>query len=241
LEAINTLGELYSSSAIIAQIPQSLEFPRSIPLAHLHHVGPLIDPLARKAMSFPWERLNGKPIIFASLGTISTDERLLFEVIGEAADGLDAQLVLSLGGGPLTPSSIKSLPTDAVCIRYVPQLEILERTAVTLTHGGLNTILESLAAGVPMVIVPIGADQPGNAMRVQIAGAGLLVRRNAITAPRLRAAIQRVLNDPCFGKAAQRLRMTIDHGAALRTAADIVENSLLKMQSVPWQKSHGAA
>jgi zeaxanthin glucosyltransferase len=240
LKTINSIGGLYSGIAIIAHLPQSLEFPRSIPLAHLHHVGPLIDPLARRAMPFPWEKLNGRPIIFASLGTISTDERRLFELIGEAADGVDAQLVLSLGGGRITPSSIKSLPTDAICVRYAPQLEILERTAVTITHGGLNTVLESLAAGVPMVIIPIANDQPGNAMRVQKAGAGLLARPNAITAVHLRTEIQRVLNDRRFGNMAKQLQRTIDNGTALKMAADVVEQSLLMKQGVFRQQCHGA-
>lgn len=73
-----------------------------------------------------------------------------------------------------------------------------------LTHGGHGTVIKALAAGVPLVIAPLGRDQPDNAARVVHAGAGLRVRKDA-TSHALRQAIARVLEDDRYQAAARRM------------------------------------
>ena len=75
------------------------------------------------------------------------------------------QLVISLGGG-LDPERLGILNGDPLVVRYAPQLEIVERAAAVITHAGLNTTLESLAEGMPLVCISLGNDQPGVAARV---------------------------------------------------------------------------
>lgn len=114
---------------------------------------------------FPWHQLNGKPLIYASLGTIQNQQLDLFARIAEACSHLDAQLVIALGGGS-NPNALPSLPGHPLVVGFAPQLALLQRAALTITHAGLNTVLESLRCGVPMVAIPIANDQPGVAARV---------------------------------------------------------------------------
>src|SRR6202012_5644937 len=125
---------------------------------------------------FPWERLDGRPLVYASLGTLQNGSEMLFRTIAEACDGLGGQLVLSLGGG-MEPKRLGHLRGDPVVVRYAPQLELVRRAAAVITHAGLNTVLETLAQGVPLICIPLGNDQPGVAARVAAHQAGIVVPR----------------------------------------------------------------
>jgi zeaxanthin glucosyltransferase len=82
-----------------------------------------------------------------------------------AAKHKGTQLVLSIGD-QLDPKQIGSVPSNAIIVNQTPQLEVLKQTSVCITHAGLNTVLESLAQGVPQVAIPITFDQPGVATRL---------------------------------------------------------------------------
>jgi len=108
-------------------------------------------------------------------------------VIAEACSGLDLQLVISLGGGQ-DPALLGDLPGDPVVVGYAPQLELIRRSALTISHGGLNTVLESLAQGVPMVVLPVAYDQPGVGARVEWSGVGRSIPIGGLTVDRLHDA-----------------------------------------------------
>src|SRR5262249_20878000 len=152
--------------------------------------GPFVDAQQRPKIEFPWERIDGRPLIYASLGTMQNGSESIFRTIAEGCAGLDAQLVISLGGG-LDPARLGVLEGDPVVVLYAPQLEILKRAAVVITHAGLNTVLESLAEGVPLVALPLGNDQPGVAARVAARGAGVVIPQKKLNAKKLRTAVAR--------------------------------------------------
>ena len=214
-----------SKIAQIAQLPEALEFdvPDKPPV--LHYTGPFVDPRQRPAVEFPWERLDGRPLVYASLGTMQNGSEAIFRTIAEGCAALDTQLVISLGGG-LDPSRLGTLPGDPLVVRYAPQLEIVKRAAVVITHAGLNTVLESLAEGVPLVALPLGNDQPGVAARVQARGAGMVIPQRKLTAAKLRAAVRTVLTDPGYRRSAAALKKAIADADGLNRAADIVEQAL---------------
>jgi UDP:flavonoid glycosyltransferase YjiC (YdhE family) len=91
----------------------------------------------------------------------------------------------------------------------------------------LNTVLESLAEGVPLVAIPLGNDQPGVAARVAARGAGLVIPRPRLNARRLRRAVERVLHEPQFRRAAMRLREAMQRVDGPEKAADVIESVLL--------------
>jgi len=214
-----------SNLAQIAQLPAALEFDVPGKPAILHYTGPFVDARQRPPVDFPWERLDGRPLIYASLGTLQNGSEAIFRTIAEGCAGLDAQLVISLGGG-LEPSRLGALAGDPVVVRYAPQLEVVKRAAVVITHAGLNTVLESLAEGVPLVALPLGNDQPGVAARVAARGAGVVIPQKRLSARKLRAAVQIVLQNENYRRAAVALKKAIAEADGLNRAAGIIEDAL---------------
>jgi len=84
---------------------------------------------------------------------------------------------------------IGSLPANCIVVKNAPQVELLKRSALCITHAGLNTALESLTQGVPMVAIPVSIDQPGVAARIAYTKTGRYVPLQEMTAPRLSALI----------------------------------------------------
>lgn len=216
--------------AHVAQQPAFFDFPRDRLPNHFHYTGPWHEPARDDYLSFPWERLDGRPLVYASLGTLQNKLRHVYAAIAEAVTGLEAQLVLALGN----KNAALELPPqeNVIVVPYAPQLRLLERAAAAVTHAGLNTALECLSRGVPMVCLPIANDQPGVARRVEWIGAGEVLPVRGVTAARLRRTLVRVLDDPRYGEAARRCRHEIEKvdGAAL--AADIIERALSQGERV---------
>jgi zeaxanthin glucosyltransferase len=225
LKPLRDVTGAVSRLAQITQLPLCLEFLTSERPQHLHYTGPFVDARLRPLVEFPWDRLDGRPLVYASLGTLQNGSEAIFKTIAKACDGFAVQLVVSLGGG-LEPERLGALPGDPIVVGYAPQLEILKRAALVITHAGLNTVLESLTAGVPMVALPQGNDQPGVASRVAAAGAGLVLSPGRLNLTRLKKAINRVLVDEKFRAAAKRLQSSIAELDGLGRAADIVEDAL---------------
>jgi MGT family glycosyltransferase len=221
-------NDAYSKLALISQQPAEFEFPRCNLPQWSHFTGPFHDLTGREPISFPFEKLTGQPLIYASMGasmgTLQNRSSKIFPCIAEACDGLDAQLVISLGGGS-SPESLQSLPAPLV-VGYAPQLELLKKTTLTITHAGLNTVLESLSNGVPMVAIPIVNDQPGVAARLAWTGAGEFVPLSRLSVPKLRAAIKRVLTEESYKHNASRLQQAIHRSGGVSRAADIIEQAV---------------
>jgi UDP:flavonoid glycosyltransferase YjiC (YdhE family) len=217
--------DMLSALAQIAQLPRGLEFATAPRLENLYYTGPWVDPRQRPAVEFPWERLDRRPLVYASLGTLQNGSEKPFRTIAEACDGLGVQLVLSLGGG-MEPERLGQLRGDPVVVRYAPQLELIKRAAAVITHAGLNTVLETLAEGVPMVALPQGNDQPGVASRLAASGAGVVLTRRRVTVAAVRAALRTVLEDGRYREAARRLQTEINAVDGLTRAAEVIEEAL---------------
>ena len=141
-------------------------------------------------------------------------------------------MALGCMGGGSSASALPPLPGAPLVVDFAPQLELLQRAALTITHAGLNTVLESLSCAVPMVAIPIANDQPGVAARVAWSGSGAVVPLKRATVARLRDAIDRVWSDPSYRQNAQRLQQAIATSGGVARAADIVEQAINTGQPV---------
>ncbi len=233
-------NDRYSQLAQISQQPSQLEFPREnlpqcfhftgeFPRENLpqcfHFTGPYHSPIGRELPDFPYEKLTGQPLIYASMGTLQNRLLGIFKSIAEACNDLDAQLIISLGGSA-TPESLGSLPGNPLVVGYAPQLELLKKASLTITHAGMNTTLESLNNGVPIVAIPIANDQPGVAARIAWTGAGEVVSLASLTVPKLQNAVQKVLMEDSYKQNAVRLQEAIQRAGGVSRAADIVEQAV---------------
>jgi len=220
LEPLRSTNDAFSPFAQLSQQNAEFDFPRTQLPACFHYVGP-IRPRIRPPVPFPWNRLDGRRLIYASLGTVNQHRRV-FEAIAQSVAGLDAQLVLSLGGAGRV-EDFSNLPGRPLVVEFAPQLDLLERAALTITHAGLNTTLESLAAGVPLVAVPINFDQFGVAARIRWTGTGDFLRLGKATPKRLKALVREVLENGRYAEAAGRMRAAIAATNGPERAADIIE------------------
>jgi MGT family glycosyltransferase len=221
LKPYKSMEESFSDRAQISQQPALFDFPRhSLPPA-FHYVGPLRK--TNRDVPFPWDRLDGRPLIYASLGTLQNSRYPVFRCFAEACEGLAAQLVITHGGG-LTEPEASSLPGKPIVVSYAPQLQLLQHARLTLTHAGLNTVLDSLTCGVPLIAIPITYEQPAIAQRIRYTGAGESITLSALNPQRLRAALIRVLaaDSPCLANA-RRIGDSVREGpSGVQKAADIV-------------------
>lgn len=210
-----------SPLAILTQQPAEFEYPRATLPDYFHFTGPYHNRTSRKPVDFPWDKLTDKPLIYASMGTLQNQLTDVFQSIAAACVDLDAQLVISLGGASL--EGFPALPGDPIVVSYAPQLALLERASVAITHAGMNTALECLTYGVPMVAIPITNDQPGVAARIAWIGAGEIVPLNQLTAAKLETAIKLVLTQPSYRENALRIKRSISESGGVSRAADIIE------------------
>lgn len=218
-------NDSYSKLAQISQQPRELEFPRQNLPEWFHFTGPYHNPSSREPAPFPFEKLTGKPLIYASMGTLQNRLVGVFQTIAESCAGLDAQLVISLGGSA-DPDSLPNLPGSPLVVKYAPQLELLQKATLTITHAGLNTTLESLTNGVPMVAIPVTNDQPGVAARIAWAGAGEVLPLNRLSVARLKNAIARVMTEGSYKQNALGLQEAIRQAGGANRACDIIEQAI---------------
>ena len=215
----------YYPLAVISQLPAEFEFPRQKLPQWLHFTGPFSA--TREPVSFPWEKLTGQPLVYASMGTLQNRSLDVFKIIARACGGLDVQLVISLGGG-LSPESLPQLPGNPIVVGYAPQLELLQKATLTITHAGLNTVMESLSNGVPMVAVPaMTNDHPGTAVRIAWTGVGEVVPLKRLKVSSLQKAIAKVLTEDSYKQNAMRLQEGIKRAGGVIRAADIIEKAVV--------------
>jgi MGT family glycosyltransferase len=134
------------------------------------------------------------------------------------------QLVLSVGD-QVAPEQIGPVPSNAIIVKRAPQLELLKQTSVCITHAGLNTVLESLAQGVPQVAIPVTYDQPGVAARIADKKTGLVTSLDELTADHLSTLLDEVLNNSTYRDNARKLQKAITKANGLSVAADLIEES----------------
>jgi zeaxanthin glucosyltransferase len=193
-------------------------------------VGPALTPRPPDP-GFPWDWLDpGRRHVLVTVGTLSMDQaRGFYQRMVEALRPLGdrVQAIVVAPDGTITD------PPEHVLVRSnAPVLELMPRLDAVVSHGGLNTVCEALAHGVPLIVAPIKGDQPINAAQVAAAGAGIRVRFARVRPEPLRDALLTVLDDPSYRAAAGRVRESFLAAGGASAAAGHLE-SLARQQAGP--------
>lgn len=158
-------------------------------------VGPPIHERT-ETTDFPLERLAGKRVLYISLGTVFGSRSLaLYEAFFAAFARWDGVVVMTAYG---VDTTAWRPPANFIVRPYVPQGAILRHATAAITHAGMNSISDLLAAEVPFVCLPMGADQPALASRAQALGATIVLDHASATAEQLEEAVRRVRSEPAF-------------------------------------------
>jgi MGT family glycosyltransferase len=167
----------------------------------------------------------GKRLIYVSLGTMNNKAVAFFKHCIDAFSGQDASVLMSTGNA-IDPAAFGALPANIAIRGWVPQTEVLQRAALFISHGGLNSVHDALYCGVPLLLVPQQEEQAFNARRVVELGAGLMLEKRQVSAAGLRSGAARLLAAPSFKAQAERIGATLRAAGGAARAADEVEGLL---------------
>lgn len=187
-----------------------------------HFVGPCID-RGRPQPPFPFERLrDDRAKVLVSMGTVFNSRPALFRRLLQAFPDGAPQLVVSAGASyPRLRGA--PLPDGTILVETAPQLELLQRVDAFVSHGGNNSVNEALAAGVPLLVIPVGGEQGDNASRVVHLGAGLRADRRRADRDELREKVSRLLAEASFRRRARELAQALQATDGIASSAELLE------------------
>jgi zeaxanthin glucosyltransferase len=134
------------------------------------------------------------------------------------------QLVLAIGN-VLRPEEIGPVPNNAIVVSYAPQLELLKKASVCITHAGFNTVLEALSQGVPQIAIPVTNDHPGIAARIVDKKTGKTTSLDSLDVSNLSALLDEVLNNAIYRDNSRAIQQAIAKKNGLSVAADLLEQA----------------
>jgi zeaxanthin glucosyltransferase len=213
------------AAAVVSQTPKEFDLPGIPWPSNFHYAGPFFDEEGREQVAFPWEKLDGRPLVYASLGTLVNGLDTIYKTILPAVGRLpEIQVVLSKGHN-IELADLGPIPSNVIVVDKAPQLELLKLSVLCICHAGLNTALESLAAGVPMIAVPIAYDQFGVANRIAYHGVGEFFEVDHLNVDDLYESIKKVLHTPAYIEKAQYFKNVIETRRGLDVAAEAIESA----------------
>jgi MGT family glycosyltransferase len=182
-------------------------------------VGPSIAP-RHEASDFPFDQLKSdRPLLYISLGSVFNNRPEFYKQCFAAFADQPWQVLLSIGKH-VDPGTLGQQPDNFLLSTYAPQLDILPRTRLFITHAGTNSIMESMYFGVPMILIPQQPEQQMHARRVADLGLGVMLDTENVTAGILREAVGVVSNDEAYRERAQRMQQSVRQSGGYQRAAD---------------------
>ncbi|WP_240795212.1 glycosyltransferase [Pseudomonas oryzihabitans] len=218
-----TLDDCFSPLLQLSQCLPGFDFPRRAPPPNFHEVGPLRSPQVQQ------QRLTldidpHRPFVFASFGTLQGGRLPLFRRIAQACRQLNVQVLIAHCGRLDANAERRLLDDGATWVTdFAPQEAAIARADAVITHGGFNTVLDALAAGKPMLALPMVFDQPGIARRLERVGAGLCLAPRLASRARITQALGAVLADPDYRRAAERFVPIAAAAGGVAAAAHLVD------------------
>ena len=161
--------------------------------------------------------LPKRPVVYVTLGTVVNDPDLARSVL-DAIEDLPISIAVTTGPG-VDPAILGVRPDNVAVAEFVPQALILPYASAVVSHTGSGTMLGALAAGLPQVCLPRGADQFANADRIKAVGAGLRLLPEELTPDSLRSALRAVLYDDVYAQSARAVQAEI---AAMPSPAEVL-------------------
>jgi zeaxanthin glucosyltransferase len=220
----SSLDSCLSPFADLTQLVPELDYPRRHHPQTVHACGPLRGPEPQEDLA-PLLGETGRPVVFASMGTLQGGRLGIFRMIAEVCARLGLHLVVA-HGGRLSEQDAATLPGHPTVRAFVPQRALLRHVALAVTNGGLNTVLDAAAAGVPTLVIPIAFEQGAIGARVEHAGVGQVLPRRRLNQHRLETAMQFLLSDPGVRRRAGEVACAIARAGGSEHAASLVEAAL---------------
>ena len=185
--------------------------------ARFEFVGPSVPAPAAAVRPVQGE----SPLVYVSLGTLFNVDPTFFRDCFAAFADMDVRVIMSIGS-TVSEASLGRPPANVSVHAFVPQLEVLQGASVFVSHGGMNSVSESLYYGVPLVVIPQMSEQEMVGRRVEQLGAGLYLPKSSVTSAALRASVERILADDRFRQQAAIVRESFIASGGVTRAADAI-------------------
>jgi MGT family glycosyltransferase len=203
--------------------------------ASVRYVGPYLWNKPSTVVSPEWLHTLGheRPWVHATEGTIHVGEPLVLRATAQGLAGLEMEVIMT-SGGARDPESINlgaSAP-NLHLTRWIAHSDLLPKTDVLITTGGAGTVLASIDARVPMILIPTEWDKPEIAQRIVECGAGIRIMPDKVTPKRIRAAAERILGDDSYKRGVGRLKEAFSRHRGAEEAAALLEEFAVSPQFV---------
>lgn len=159
------------------------------------------------------------PIIYVALGTVYNDNVSLYRSIIASLGKLGFPSYISIGKY-ISPSQLGAIPSNIHIAPYFPQLEMLKKASLFISHAGMNSVNESLYFGVPLLMLPIIQEQKINATRVEELGAGLYYRKRDIKTADFIETIQSMLKEKKYKENAEQVGQALSAAGGAKKAVE---------------------
>ena len=222
---LDNVFELYDRcSRVLVMTSPSFDFSAPQLPANVRYVGPQLDD-PDWAASAKWQRKGSDPLVLVATSSIYQDQVDLLARIAAGLRQLPVRAVLTTGRA-VDPAEIQA-GANVEVLQTAPHARVLREASVVVTHAGHGTVMKALAAGVPLVCIPMGRDQKDNTVRVLRLGAGIRLSKKS-TPTQIAAAITEILERPQYLAAARRFAEVLAWEAAHRPRAADEAESLLR-------------
>jgi UDP:flavonoid glycosyltransferase YjiC (YdhE family) len=221
-------GERLLHRPYFTLMPDALEDPATPALGHAQRFREA-RPAVRRHLLYGGP-VDGRPLVYVTFGSAAPSMEFfpgLYRAVIDALAGLPVRLLVTVGRDR-DPAGLGLLPENVRAERWVPQAELMPHVAAMVCHGGSGTLTMGLAAGVPMAVLPLFADQPWNAERVDALGAGIHLEGGPEAVNGLREAVVRLTGDPGYRATAQRIAAEMRALPPVDAAVGVVRGLLIE-------------
>jgi zeaxanthin glucosyltransferase len=206
---------------------KDLDFPRS-EREGIYYIESM--DLQRQEAAFPWDRVVSEmPLLYCALGSrvhaYTGSQRFYQTIIDALAQRPDWQAIIAIGS-QLRIEDFHAIPPNVLLVNWVPQLEVLQRASIMITHGGLGTVKECIYYGVPMMTFPVMGDQPGNAARVVYHGLGVMGSFRTASIQQVLSLLEIIEKDPSFKKRVEEMASKLRKVENSQTGLQVIKANL---------------
>lgn len=210
----------YAEPLTLVTQPRSFQYAGNTFDERFHFVGLCIAP-RHDSSGFSLERVQSSSVLYISLGTAFNDKPDFYNMCFKAFSATNWHVVQSIGNR-LKLEQLDPIPDNFTVAPHVPQLDVLRRAAVFVTHGGMNSVMEGLSNGVPLIVVPQSGEQMLSAQRVEQLGMGLALHPRDVTMASLQQAVDKVGADPSYRERAAVLQADIKRAGGSQAAVNAI-------------------
>ncbi len=206
----------------------SIEYKRNSFIPQIFYVGPsILEPDESELPEFPWDKLNDdRPMIYIATGTLFSEfykdfYKNTLEALAEENFPVPVQVVMAMGKQNLI-DELGEIPSNFIVVPYAPQIKLLPKASVVVTHGGVNSVNETLVEGKPMLVVHCGLDRIDMGKRIVHRESGLCFGHHETTVEKIRDAILQLLQDEKYKRNAEKIMQATNRCNGPDTAANLI-------------------